>query len=64
MRQPITSTLNTESPRVSGKPGAIHADEVRNERVSRLEAIAKQVNSKTFKRKPQTIYIQIMSVPD
>ncbi len=42
----------------------LNADEVRNERVSRLEAIAKQVISKTFKRKPQTIYIQIVSVPD
>lgn len=41
----------------------LDADDVRGEKVSDLEEIAKEVISHTFKSKPQAIYIQISSIP-
>ena len=41
----------------------LNADDVRDEKVSYLEPIAKEVISKSFKSKPQAIYIQIASKP-
>ena len=40
------------------------ANEVRDEKVSKLEAIAKDVISTSFKSKPKAIYIQISSFQD
>ncbi len=40
------------------------ANDVRDEKVSRLEIITKDVISKSFKSKPQAIYIQIASIPN
>ena len=40
------------------------ANEVRDEKVSKLETIARDVIAASFKSTPRAIYIQISSVPD
>ena len=42
----------------------LNANDVRNETVSKLEKIAKDVIAMTFKSTPKAIYIQIASLPD
>ena len=42
----------------------LNAKDVRNESVSKLENIAKDVIASTFKSTPRAIYIQIASLPD
>jgi len=42
----------------------LNANEVGNEKVSRLEKIARLVIAESFASKPNVIYIQIASLPD
>ena len=42
----------------------LNANDVRNEKVSRLEKIARLVITESFASKPNVIYIQIASLPD
>ena len=42
----------------------LNANEVRNEKVSSLEKIAREVIAESFASKPNVIYIQIASRPD
>ncbi len=41
----------------------LNADDVREEKVSRLDNIAREVIESSFKSEPQAIFIQIASVP-